>query len=329
MNPDERFELLWTDFLEGDLDVDGMADLQSLLAHHSHLQARATDLLQTHRLLGFAAQEERTSAAVFASEVLNRLPKTSEAFVGAVMREVRPASPSRPRFPWLAWRPLTAAAAGLVIGLFSASVVWAFAGNGRSWSLLRESFEGDGFRWHSGFPTQLGQWGGDEAKIVTKEAGVAPKEGMRMLKLEPKTTDLSSRTHCIADLQNQQKALGSTTRQIELRASFHPSVLGKKDRYVLRAAAFADGPEKVEERWMNDLWMEIDEHALAYAARGVSVPAGTDGWQAITLMIDVPPGSRILVISMWAATMDGKPDNRSAHYLDDVRLSGVINEPLP
>ena len=80
---------------------------------------------------------------------------------------------------------------------------------------------------------------------------------------------------------------------------------------------------------MKEGWAEIDEHSLAYAAKGVSVPAGTDAWQTITLMIDVPPGSRMLVISMWAATMDGKPANRTAHYLDDVRLSAVLDERLP
>ena len=227
------------------------------------------------------------------------------------------------------WRPLTAAAAGLVFGMFCTSMVWAYAVHERRLSLLRESFEDARFNWQGGFPKRMGQWGGDEAKVVSSEAGVTPKDGARMLKLEPTKTDLFNRTHCIVDLQKQSQALGATTRQIELRASFHPSVLGKKDRYLLRVAAFADGPEKLDERWMKEAWPEIDEHSLAYAARGVSVPAGTDGWQTITLMIDVPPGSRMLVISMWAATMDGKPANRAAHYLDDVRLSGVINEPLP
>ena len=156
-----------------------------------------------------------------------------------------------------------------------------------------------------------------------------PRDGVRMLKLEPVKTELFNRTHCLVDLQQHSQALGATTRQVELRASFRPAVLGKVDRYILRAAAFADGPEKLEERWMKEGWAEIDEHSLAYAARGVSVPAGTDAWQTITLMIDVPPGSRMLVISMWAATMDGKPANRAAHYLDDVRLSAVLAERLP
>ena len=144
----------------------------------------------------------------------------AEAASAEVMRElltVPMVSWTRRGGHWLSWRPLTAAAAGIVFGMFCTSVVWAYAGNGRSWSLLRESFEGDGFRWQSGFPKQMGQWGGDEAKVVSIEAGVNPKDGARMLKLDPVKTDLSSRTHCIVDLQNQQKAFGSTTRQIELR----------------------------------------------------------------------------------------------------------------
>jgi len=233
------------------------------------------------------------------------------------------------RARWFQWRPLTAAAAGLVFGMFCTSMVWAYAVHERRSSLLRESFERSSFHVDRGFPTHVDQWSGDAATIVSSDAGVRPKDGARMLKMEPVAMELFSRTHCIVDLQKQTQALGSTTRQIEFRASFHPSVLDKKDRYVLRAAAFADEPTKLDERWMKELWPEIDEHALAYAARGVSVPSGTDGWQTITLMIDVPPGSRILVISKWAATMDGKPANRAAHYLDDVRLSGVINDPLP
>jgi hypothetical protein len=266
----------------------------------------------------------RTQLNVDLRRSFKRRKLQQTAVAGAATSTVR-----QPRSVWFSWRLLTAAAAGIVFGMLCTSMVWAYAVHERRLSLLRESFEDARFNWQGGFPKQMGQWGGDEAKVVSSDAGVTPKDGARMLKLEPAKTDLFNQTHCIVDLQKQSQALGATTRQIELRASFHPSVLGKKDRYLLRAAAFADGPEKLDERWMKEAWAEIDEHSLAYAARGVSVPAATDGWQTVTLMIDVPPGSRMLVFSMWAATMDGKPANRAAHYLDDVRLSGVINEPLP
>ncbi len=55
MTPEERFVALWTDFLEGELDEAGHAELRTLLARHELLQKRAADLFQTHRLLGFAA----------------------------------------------------------------------------------------------------------------------------------------------------------------------------------------------------------------------------------------------------------------------------------
>ncbi len=299
----QRLDELAARLRETPLSADEQAELDALLLRCPEARRRFVD----HMLLQNDLNED---AAALLS--------------GPVTVSVRPRSAS-----WLSWRPLTAAAAGIVFGILCTSVVWAYAAHEARLSLLHESFEGVRFGWQSGFPKEMGQWGGDEAKIVSSEAGVNPKDGVRMLKLEPVKTDLFSRTHCIVDLQKQSLALGATTRQIELRASFHPSVLGKKDRYILRAAAFADGPEKLDERWMKEAWAQIDEHSLAYAARGVSVPAGIDAWQTITLMIDVPPGSRILVISMWAATMDGKPANRAAHYLDDVRLSGVINEPLP
>jgi hypothetical protein len=230
---------------------------------------------------------------------------------------------------WLQWRPLTAAAAGLVFGLFTASAVWAYAVNQRRVSLFRESFEFGQTELQNGFPARAGEWSGDEARVVEAGATVSPKDGRRMLKIEPSPAELFSRVHYIVDLQKQPQLSGATMRTIELKAAFHPMKLDKKDRYVLRAAAFAQEPPELVPRWMTDFWAEIDEHALAYAARGVTVPPGNDGWQTISLTIDVPPGSRILVISLWAATMDGQANNRLAHYLDDVRLSAVINEPAP
>ena len=49
-----QFEELWTRFLEGELEEDGFASLQNLLASDQDLLRHAGDLYEEHRLLGFA-----------------------------------------------------------------------------------------------------------------------------------------------------------------------------------------------------------------------------------------------------------------------------------
>jgi hypothetical protein len=320
MNLDERFELLWTDFLEGDLDADGMAELQSLLAQHSHLHERATDLLQTHRLLGFVGQEERTSGEVFAREVLNRLPKTGEAFVGAVMRAVNPSSPSRSRFPWLSWRPLTAAAAGIVLGMLCTSMVFGFGvvrSLGKAVTLLEESFESHSVKLWSDFPSETGVWGGGVARVVQGVEGVVPPEGRRMLRVEPDLASTLTYLDRIIDLSSLPLPAAGEVRYVEVTASFHAGAAGLRNRYTLRAAAFGEAPGSLRQLWLKAPWRELEERALAGAKRGLSTDADTTGWHKITVRVEAPPEARSLVISL-AAGLFETPDLKTAHYIDDV-----------
>ena len=59
MNPDERFADLWTDYLEGELDESGIAELQELLADGSRLESAVGDY-EVHRLLGLGGTWYRT-----------------------------------------------------------------------------------------------------------------------------------------------------------------------------------------------------------------------------------------------------------------------------
>ena len=83
-------------------------------------------------------------------------------------------------------RQFAAAAAGLLIGLFSASLVFAYASPqavvtaSRLLSLVDGSFEGRADRVGSGFPTEFGVWSGDEASVVQGNA----KDGGRALRFE-------------------------------------------------------------------------------------------------------------------------------------------------
>lgn len=88
MNTQDRFAELWTDYLEGELDEQGLAELREMLANDDALVKLAADLFQTHRLLGAIAAEASTQQDDFIRETLSLLPENQDAFVSRVMSNV-------------------------------------------------------------------------------------------------------------------------------------------------------------------------------------------------------------------------------------------------
>ena len=86
MSSDERFIELWNDYLEGELDETGAAELRRLLEQDDRLVQMAADSYRTHRLLGLMAQDSESQQDDFVQQTLNRLPAEDDHFVGAVMR---------------------------------------------------------------------------------------------------------------------------------------------------------------------------------------------------------------------------------------------------
>ena len=107
-SPEERFATLWTDYLEGELDADGMTELNALLAADEQLVVRAADLYQLHRRLGVLAEQRRDVAATeesssFVTDVMQRLPAEGDALARAVMARITPREESLPE-PGADWR---------------------------------------------------------------------------------------------------------------------------------------------------------------------------------------------------------------------------------
>jgi hypothetical protein len=334
MNPDERFELLWTDFLEGDLDADGMADLQSLLAQHSHLQARATDLLQTHRLLGFAAQE-RTSAEVFAREVLNRLPKTGEAFVGAVIREVKPAPPSLPRFPWFSWRPLAAAAAGIVLGMFCTSMLFAFSPMRKAMkfttvrTLLDGGFESGPAKVPAGFPRRTGLWTGDDAERLTSKTP-KPSEGIRMLRFntagaEPNEIGGSATGCDVYQLVDLRPLRAQISPQGEAMLKLSADVLdarpqtGPELQFVCRINLFTGSPEDLHAIWPAVLDENLGSGFGELLSHG---GPGENGWRKLAAHCVLPPQADFALVRIICQTPKGsrEPAVFGQQFADNILL---------
>ncbi len=118
MNGDERFIELWNDYLEGDLDESGIAELQALVAGDDRLLRMAADSYQMHRLLGLMAQDSPSRQEDFVRETLARLPADDAHFVDGVMQHVPQGSPRKratARMFLTKWRVAIAAAAVVVL----------------------------------------------------------------------------------------------------------------------------------------------------------------------------------------------------------------------
>ena len=124
MTDDERFLELWADYLEGELDEVGLADLRALLTDDEHRLSLAADTYQIHRLLGVLADELRPGREDFVRRTLARLPLDEDRFTRGVISQLSQHSgeghdsgPQRasPRLPRMFRFWLTGAAAALIV----------------------------------------------------------------------------------------------------------------------------------------------------------------------------------------------------------------------
>jgi len=116
MKNDERFIELWNDYLEGEIDESGIAELQALAAGNEHLSQMAADGYQMHRLLGLIAQDSASRQDEFVRETLSRLPADDDHFVDGVMQHLPQRSSRRgamARAPLAKW-PFAVAAAAVI-----------------------------------------------------------------------------------------------------------------------------------------------------------------------------------------------------------------------
>jgi hypothetical protein len=228
---------------------------------------------------------------------------------------------------WRQWRLLTAAAAGLLIGLFSASMVFGFVvqrgvEKRTPLAVFEPGFENPQMPLANGFPAGPARWSGDVARVVAAENGVSPKEGKFMLRLEPMSKG-APRVYQVLDLQSVPSGAGGDLREIEISASFATSVAESSVRHMIRVFAVTEAPENLD-----SAWFDRRDESIASTTRGLDVMPGTKGWQTFSVRIQVPRAARSLVLFFGARTPD-KAARKSPHYLDDVRVSLITPPPLP
>jgi hypothetical protein len=242
----------------------------------------------------------------------------------------REAMPSASVSRWQAWRPLgAAAAAGLVIGCFSTSMLWAL--NASDWvDGLRRivlPLSNPGFERAEPLPQQhlvpmSDQWSG-VTTVIVEGGGARPdaRSGLRMMKLGAAPEGKGYFANLMTDLVSR-RPLTDQPLQIEITAYYHASQAGQNEHYSLNVATFAEDPASVSGHWESS-WRDLRDAALTNTGRAVFPTAGEGGWHRITVRLDVPEQARTLVLSMGSNT-PGPVEGRTDHFMDDVTATWII-----
>jgi hypothetical protein len=293
-----------------------------------YLAAQTTE--EETRRLEAALKADDTLADLYLRHAELDVALEAEAATAEVTRELLSApmvSEARRGFTWFSWRPLTAAAAGIVFGMFCTSVVFGYVvqrglEKRTPLAVVQPSFEDAQMPLAKGFPDASAHWGGDEAQVVTAEDGVSAKEGRYMLRLEASPRGSPRLVYQVIDLTLLPSS-GGEMREIEISASFAAADAESAMRCVIRAFAVSEARENLDATWVDHR-----DEAIASATRGLDVMPGSKGWQTMSLKIQVPRNARSLVLFFGVRTPD-KTMPKSAHYIDDVQASLIEPLPLP
>lgn len=251
-----------------------------------------------------------------------------------LLAEARPLAKSStltPRSPWMQWRPITAAAAGIVLGMFGTTMVWSYVvpRAARRVAVLREGFESGVTRTVPGLPATPDVWSGDEAEVVPESDHLKAKTGARMLRFMHAThvgeNASKSTWGDVYRLVDLGSPAGENPDSLRLVANFAATPFSADEEYVCAVELCAVQEGELPTPLPADLpWYR--ENSASVAAR--KMPLKGDGtWLPINIVMALPPQARYILVHV--AVMRSKPA-RSAepvqftgHYVDDVKLEIV------
>jgi hypothetical protein len=322
MMTDDHLDELIDRHLNGTLDDAGRQELEHRLLHSASDRARFWQLAETHVLVHEGVQR--------------RLASASDAAVpGGTADSARATPPAWQRGQWLQWRPLTAAAAGLALGVFCASAAWAYVSPGlpkfvkHVLAVANAGFEDDVTPLPNGVPVRYGVWSGDHAALVGPEQGITPKQGRRMFRfLRSDSTEASSRgtifngnIYQVIDVRSSRDAIANGTAVVDWSAWFNcvPEPAAGRTKFVASVWAFVGDTAILPRNWADKLYQES-----AYSSWKIVADDDPRTWQRIAGKMMVPPDADFLVVELKVVPADPVPVEGAVefpgHYADDVEL---------
>jgi hypothetical protein len=322
---------------------------------HRSLEQRLLHLLQAVRdthdtsaraelntLLRENADARSTMARLMVDEqsLISRL--RDDSIVALLEPAPKAETPLRTSPRWFAWRPLTAAAAGLVIGLFSASMVFGFGVRSleKVVSLFQESFESGPAPLVKGMPQEVNLWSGDYSEVVERYEDVKPAQGTKMVRMlrsdfEGKASSMPNRQgdlSRIIDVRSFMRDANGGEFVMTLSALFNAAPFPDSQRYDGVVALYALGElGSTEESLMED--------ALAISNGSCnSMDRDPSTWESATSRLLLPTGTEFVMLKVsfrrWPKGSGDQPSlpdlmTFAGHFVDDVRASIRIRKAVP
>jgi hypothetical protein len=296
MEPMTTDELLqrWSD---GSITADELRELTAKLAEPQHQSALLNDWL-------------------LESTLPDRLPGASVAAFPEAQRttgllKAAEKPQTRKGTGWLSWRPLAAAAAGIVLGIFCTSAVFGYSSLRKERRLVLPvvdgSFEAMQVPVKAGFPAVAGLWQGDEG---IRESRADAPDGAHALRLNPVKSGARqfSYVHQIVPVD----AAG----RLELSTAFHVGG-DARQRAIARITSYDVPADQVR-----SLAPHLLEDATSSAQRAITFEG--NGWQKVHLSLQLPPGTRCVVIALGTRTLNAISQ---PCFVDAVEAALFVPEP--
>ncbi len=243
---------------------------------------------------------------------------------------------------WLAGRPLTAAAAGLVLGLCCASVAWAIVGPslGKVITLLQEGFETSPAPRVTGVPAEPGHWGGDYSELAGAQPRLKPESGTKMLRFlrgDFEGRDIPTSHSCdvfrLVDVRPYRRDLEGGEAVVQLTAVFNAQPFPAGENFSATLTIFAlDGGLVGNENIKAENVLSTE--SLAYS-RSTKVVMDRDPgtWQKVSNELRLPPGTDYLMLRIGMSNDTKSPglrrDSFGGHFVDKLQLVLAQRSEIP
>ena len=218
---------------------------------------------------------------------------------------------------------INAVAAGMVIGIMSASLGWAYAiplvnqTRRENTEIVFEDFEDAQISLLGRFPTKANQWFGRIVSVPGKDGMPAVnRTRVGQFNTWPKTKLTYARY--LIDLDEHPKPGEEHIRSVEVEASFFASNPQEPSVFQIRLGAFSQELEAVRPIW-NDHETLFDTVLQHVGRNHITEPGEQSGWHKLHATIEIPSGTRSVVISIGAGN-DEPGAIASEHFVDAVRV---------